>query len=341
MKLGIYLDIKESNKRVYIQTGLLMLQDLYDHFDRAGLFRLSKITIWKGYPLLNAGEVITDSLRTIHAVRSDDLHEETTGTDRQGYRTNVIITHTVEVLGTFFVEEAGEILEIPGVMIFSGDETKDELPSIYIDSFSYGGKNLNDFLLGDRNPNKRKLILLLTQYHSNLAEHLSKKTSIFVGENPDCMQFLHQAKGIMVHDDLNFFKKFIQYAGDIQNRKIELEWLGVKKKEINEMLKRIYPLRKKFFHNMIDKIDIDAYGRKKAATRFFIDDWISGKVYVKRGSVQLFDKDFSGNTMKRMFNELIYRFSQVICDSLPPGKELEDKFITEFKKELKRWDMED
>lgn len=334
MKMGVYIDLQIRDINYYAHIGFKIFQKLYNQFVRSNLFTTQKINIWKGYPITGMGELV-DTKQSLANVTSRQLIGPITKRGRYGYfetRTN----YTLEVLGLFYFEREGEIHSVPGAMIFAGEETNEELPSIYVETFKTSGLCFPDFIRGLDNPNRVKVLRAVRRFYDQLSQEEKKKAHIFMGDTYDCIEFLHQCQLIIVPDKLSFFKRFLDYAVKLRDYPEKLEWLTVNKAEIKRMYKRIDPLKKTFIYRLIDQLKIPALGELEVATGFFIND-IKEQIAVQSGSLIIQDRDFTGNEMKSVINNLVYKFSTLFKDSLVPSDEIQKKFIREFEKNLDKW----
>jgi len=333
--MGIYVDIQTRSNRLRAYYGFKVFSLLYRSLIGRDLFKPGDIKIWEGYPYPEVGQIVKEPTN-IASINYKDLIKEKVTNYSWGDRTTYF-NHSLEVMGHFLFELEGEIKEIPGVILFTGEEARLDFPTIYIETFTTYQKDFPDFLRGENNTNQDRLKNCLKHVYEQLEDE-KNLTTIFMGENYNCTKNLHDAHLIITDSKTQFFKKFLKYVIDLsQYHKTdynELNWLTIKREEILRMYNRMVYLQKHFLYNLIDKIPIE---EEKAATGF-LEDYMKQYASIEAGSYIILDEDFSGIGFKRMLNDLIYKFSTVFRDSIDQKKDVEDKFVNAFKDSLKKWE---
>ncbi len=333
--MGIYIDIQTKSNRLRAFYGFKIFSLLYRGLIGSNLFKPGSIKIWKGYPYPEVGQIVAEPTN-IASINFSDLIEEKVTDYSWGSRTT-FLNYSLEVMGHFLFELEGDIKEIPGVLLFTGEEARLDLPAIYVETFTAYRKDFPDFLRGMNNPNLVRLKDCLKRIYAQLDEE-KNLTTIFLGENYNCVKNLHDAHLIITDSKTRFFKKFLQYVVDLsQYHKTdysELSWLTIKQEEIMQMYNRMVYLRKPFLQNLINKIPIE---EEKAATGF-LEDYMKQHASIETGSYIIVDEDFSGKGLRQMLNDLIYKFSTVFRDSIEQKEDVEDKFVSAFKDSLKKWE---
>lgn len=333
--MGIYVDIQTRSNRLRAYYGFKVFSLLYRSLIGRKLFKPGDIKIWKGYPYPEVGQIIAQPAN-LASINHEHLIEEKVTDYHWGSRTTYL-NYSLEVMGHFLFELEGEIKEIPGVMLFTGEEARLDLPAIYIETFTTYQKDFPDFLRGENNSNQERLKNCLKRVYEQLDEG-KNLISFFLGENFNCVKNLHDAHLIIIDSKNRFFKKFLDYVIDLSKYHTtdfgELNWLTTKREEIIQMYNRMVYLTKPFLQNLINKIPID---EEKAATGF-LEDYMKQYTSIEAGSYLIIDDDFSGKGFRRMLNDLVYKFSAVFRDSIDEKKDVEDKFVSVFKDSLKKWE---
>lgn len=337
--MGIHIDIQTTSNHQRAHMGLSILKQLMKSLNDHSLFSSEDYRIWKGYPLESLGE-IKKNFNSLDLIVGEDLIGRERKKTAWGSDTR-IINHSLEIIGSFHFIVEGKLQEIPGYILFSGDEAKVELPTIHIETYTMHEKDMHHLLKGERNDNREKLINCLYDFYHNLDDYEQKNTTVFIGENYQCVKFFHYANFILTDSDISFFKKFLKYA--IELRKIrksekELLWLKVARKDILQLFNRTDYFKDKFLHNLINALPIKYSTEEKPAKGFMLD-YVSEYMVVETTSFAVIDPDFTGRNMKAMLNDLLVKFTSILQGSLEPKEVIQQRFVNIFQQSLEEWHM--
>ncbi|UJG43596.1 MAG: hypothetical protein K9W46_00090 [Candidatus Heimdallarchaeum endolithica] len=328
--MGIYIEIKEKSKNNRVWQGLPIFKQFYRALSQNDFFKFKgTINVWRGYPLPKLGTIIktTTSLEDIDV--RDILNHETID-----QRWNTFV-HSIEVPGYVHLEHNS--LDIPAYLMFSGDEIINDMPNIYLETFTYMGKNLHDYLKGKENIDQLRLLKILDNFYSQLKPHQTKIFNLFIGQDHECVKFFHKAFYFRFSSRYEFFKQFLLYVSRLRKRTEQLDWIQKNREKILQMYQYISYLRPDFIPTIIDKTPIRTHDEKKRSISALLFDRMKQTVRVTSGSLIIIDKDFTGKNVHLFLNELFSDFSDVVFKTFDTKDEITKRFTKQFEEKLKEW----
>jgi len=222
-------------------------------------------------------------------------------------------------------------------ILFTGDEIFRDLPDIYVDTYTFMGLEFCDFLTGIENQNRKKLISALEELYIQKNVRGIRNIDVFIGESPESIKLLHECRYIRTKSINWLLHRFMKYIVALQREKIKyMPWISLNKERIKDMYNRLNYIRKDFIPKATKQLFMQER-QKEAPIEDFLYMRASQLVEVAIGSFIIIDKDFSGETIKKLINELLVVFSQVISDVFRPREEIEEDFVQSFEKIVKDW----